>query len=102
MQSPFYNVAFPDYLNYGGIGAIIGHELTVSSNKSIKTLLHPLTFITIISTRLIVLAENMMVTVTWLIGGPTIHLQSLRKRQSASLISIPNLMSVSPITKQQT
>lgn len=34
MQSPFYNVAFPDYLNYGGIGAIIGHELTHAFDSS--------------------------------------------------------------------
>lgn len=45
MQSPFYNVAFPDYLNYGGIGTIIGHELTVSRNNNIKRLSSPLTFI---------------------------------------------------------
>jgi len=28
LQSPLYNVNQPDYLNYGGIGSIIGHELT--------------------------------------------------------------------------
>lgn len=28
LQSPFYNKNYPRVLNYGGIGAVIGHELT--------------------------------------------------------------------------
>jgi len=28
LQPPYYNVHQPDYLNYGGIGSAIGHELT--------------------------------------------------------------------------
>uniref|UniRef100_A0AAR5Q8X8 Endothelin-converting enzyme 1 n=1 Tax=Dendroctonus ponderosae TaxID=77166 RepID=A0AAR5Q8X8_DENPD len=28
LQSPFYNPSFPDALNYGGMGVVMGHELT--------------------------------------------------------------------------
>ena len=28
LQPPFYNAQQPDYLNYGAMGSIIGHELT--------------------------------------------------------------------------
>ncbi|KAI9014473.1 hypothetical protein CLU79DRAFT_766920 [Phycomyces nitens] len=28
LQSPFFNGAYPDYLNYGGIGVVVGHELS--------------------------------------------------------------------------
>ncbi|KAI8140406.1 hypothetical protein BJV82DRAFT_520444 [Fennellomyces sp. T-0311] len=28
MQPPYFSGDFPDYLNYGGIGAVVGHELT--------------------------------------------------------------------------
>ncbi|KXS19982.1 peptidase family M13 [Gonapodya prolifera JEL478] len=28
LQSPFFTAALPSYLNYGGIGAVVGHELT--------------------------------------------------------------------------
>lgn len=30
LQPPFYNVISPDGINYGSIGLVIGHELTVS------------------------------------------------------------------------
>ncbi|KAI8142102.1 hypothetical protein BJV82DRAFT_517533 [Fennellomyces sp. T-0311] len=28
MQGPFFSGEYPDYLNYGGIGAVVGHELS--------------------------------------------------------------------------
>lgn len=28
LQSPFYESQFPDSLNYGGMGVVMGHELT--------------------------------------------------------------------------
>ncbi|CEG63215.1 hypothetical protein RMATCC62417_00395 [Rhizopus microsporus] len=28
LQNPFFGSNYPDYLNYGGIGAVVGHELT--------------------------------------------------------------------------
>lgn len=28
LQSPFYDQSFPASLNYGGIGVVMGHELT--------------------------------------------------------------------------
>ncbi|KAI9365273.1 hypothetical protein BD770DRAFT_357312 [Pilaira anomala] len=34
LQSPFYNISYPEYLNYGGIGMIIGHELTHAFDSS--------------------------------------------------------------------
>lgn len=30
LQNPFFGNNYPDYLNYGGIGVVVGHELTVS------------------------------------------------------------------------
>lgn len=30
LQNPFFGSNYPDYLNYGGIGVVVGHELTVS------------------------------------------------------------------------
>jgi endothelin-converting enzyme len=29
LQNPFFGSNYPDYLNYGGIGVVVGHELTV-------------------------------------------------------------------------
>lgn len=29
LQVPFFGIDYPDYLNYGGIGVVVGHELTV-------------------------------------------------------------------------
>jgi predicted metalloendopeptidase len=29
LQSPFFDLEFPSCMNYGGIGAVMGHELTV-------------------------------------------------------------------------
>lgn len=34
LQNPFFGDNYPDYLNYGGIGVVVGHELTVSTNSS--------------------------------------------------------------------
>ncbi|KAI8354174.1 hypothetical protein BD560DRAFT_336420 [Blakeslea trispora] len=28
LQNPFFGANYPDYLNYGGIGVVVGHELT--------------------------------------------------------------------------
>lgn len=28
LQQPYFNANEPDYLNYGGIGSVVGHELT--------------------------------------------------------------------------
>lgn len=29
LQAPFFNLDYPSCMNYGGIGAVMGHELTV-------------------------------------------------------------------------
>ncbi|KAI8645200.1 hypothetical protein BD408DRAFT_382441 [Parasitella parasitica] len=34
MQAPFYDATYPDYLNYGGIGMVIGHEITHAFDSS--------------------------------------------------------------------
>jgi predicted metalloendopeptidase len=35
LQRPYFNLDDPDYLNYGGIGVVVGHELTVSQRKEL-------------------------------------------------------------------
>ncbi|KAI9499158.1 hypothetical protein BDB00DRAFT_753557 [Zychaea mexicana] len=34
LQSPFFSGEYPDYLNYGGIGAVVGHELSHSFDNN--------------------------------------------------------------------
>lgn len=37
LQSPLYSADQPNFLNYGGMGMIIGHEITVSYLQPIST-----------------------------------------------------------------
>ncbi|KAI7852677.1 hypothetical protein BDC45DRAFT_443714 [Circinella umbellata] len=34
LQAPFFSGEYPDYLNYGGIGAVVGHELSHSYDNN--------------------------------------------------------------------
>jgi endothelin-converting enzyme len=46
LQKPFFDLEYPSYLNYGGIGAVMGHELTVCTIFSPYNNEHQLTVYT--------------------------------------------------------
>ena len=37
LQPPFYHMNYPNYVNYGAIGVVIGHELTHGFDDQGKT-----------------------------------------------------------------